>query len=335
MKEKQRLPGKHVLIFSGTFIVYLAGFGLMFIKGATHIAALIGILPVIAAAFFWGTLSGILAGFIIGPVTLLYTYILDHSYFEKTPVSYVITGSFLFMIVGLIVGRIVELNKKLKTEIQQRCLFENALKKSEELYRLLFNTGNDIVAVYSLTKDYLPLNFIDVNDAACKFLGYSREELLKMSPLDISATADQRNNSKIQESLRKHKSARFKQRVIAKNGKKYLVEINGSIFEYNHQKMMLSIARDITEQECIQAALAESEKRLKEAERHSHIGSYEFEVPNGKVIWSKETFRITGSLDEKELLLKEIHHRVKNNLTLISGILNLERERLHDSHDCA
>ncbi len=42
------------------------------------------------------------------------------------------------------------------------------------------------------------------------------------------------------------------------------------------------------------------------------------------------TQKMQKAIEEKELLLKEIHHRVKNNLQLISGIINLQMDKIED-----
>jgi len=47
----------------------------------------------------------------------------------------------------------------------------------------------------------------------------------------------------------------------------------------------------------------------------------------GEIVAKK---RLTAALEERETLLKEIHHRIKNNMQLISSILNLQKEQIQD-----
>lgn len=54
--------------------------------------------------------------------------------------------------------------------------------------------------------------------------------------------------------------------------------------------------------------------------------AYGLDITNIK----KQEILIKDSLEEKESLLGEIHHRVKNNLTLVLGLVEMQRERLED-----
>ena len=60
-----------------------------------------------------------------------------------------------------------------------------SLKRNEERYRLLFNSGNDVACVYQLRHGELPGRFIEANTVALQKLGYLRQDLSTLTPLDF------------------------------------------------------------------------------------------------------------------------------------------------------
>jgi len=87
----------------------------------------------------------------------------------------------------------------------------------------------------------------------------------------------------------------------------------------------ICIMRDITE------------RKRTESELENHRRNLEFLVDERTSRLSKEIaenkaaqLRLANSLEEKELLLKEVHHRVKNNMQVISSLLNIQAESITD-----
>src|SRR5690606_16218176 len=72
--------------------------------------------------------------------------------------------------------------------LRERLAGAEALRETENRFQLLFNAGPDAVFLHEPTgPDNRPGRFIEVNAIACQRLGYTREELLRLSPADIDA----------------------------------------------------------------------------------------------------------------------------------------------------
>jgi PAS domain S-box-containing protein len=148
------------------------------------------------------------------------------------------------------------------------------LKESEEQYRLLFNNSNDALFVHGLTEENLPEKFIQVNEVACKMLGYTEEELKNLSPYEINAQEEKHKIQSHIKNIKKKGHFLFETTLITKNKKLISVEIHSRLFMHKNKYKVLSIVRDISARKAIEARqslLLEILKLLNEITIHKNI----------------------------------------------------------------
>ncbi|MFC1833099.1 PAS domain S-box protein [Thermodesulfobacteriota bacterium] len=140
--------------------------------------------------------------------------------------------------------------------IVERIGIEEALRDSEKRYRTLYDSVADAVFVHEVIRDGSLGRFLEVNEVACSQLGYSREELLCMSPLDIDSPESPLETGPIIERLAAGKRVTFEQIHVTKDGRRLPVEIHAKPFDLDGNPVVISLVRDISERREFEEMLA-------------------------------------------------------------------------------
>jgi PAS domain S-box-containing protein len=143
---------------------------------------------------------------------------------------------------------------------------EEALRKSEAQYRLLFESNPQAMWVYDLTT----LRFLAVNDAAVRHYGYSRTEFLEMTIKDIRPPEDIKllENYLATESDEVANAGEWRHRK--KDGTVINVDITSSRLTFGGRPAEFVLAHDITERKKAETALRISEDRYRDLVDNSH-----------------------------------------------------------------
>jgi len=194
----------------------------------------------------------------------------------------------------------------------------NNIKESEEKFKSVFEAANVGKSITSLTGD------IEVNEAFCKMLGYTREELKHKKWQDLTPEEEISSNEKFLQQLLKGEkdSVRYEKRYICKNKTHVWVDLSVSIQKESSGNPLYYIATmiDITNRKQL-----EEEHRLAE-----ELFSNTFQIgPTGMTITRNSDGKF---IDANESFCKMIEYNRDEIIGQTSVSLNLwmpeERKRM-------
>jgi len=172
----------------------------------------------------------------------------------------------------------------------ERIKVEAMLTESEKKYRELMETAKDAIFIADAGTGIL----IDANKSAEELIGRTRDEIIGMHQNRLHPDGNTENYfHTFDEAAGSDQPVIEDRYVLHKDGRSVPVDISTNVVTSGDRKLVQGIYRDITERK-----IAEDQ--------------------------------IKSSLKEKEVLIKEIHHRTKNNMQVISSLLNLQSELIKD-----
>ena len=181
------------------------------------------------------------------------------------------------------------------------------------MYETSHQSHDELQAIYDgmvdglLIADVETKRFVRANPAICQMLGYSEEELLSLSVMDIHPAEEL---PAVLEKFQAQAAGRIRINedapVLRKDGTVVYADITGEAITYHERPCLIKFFRDITERKRTEAALRESNERVRTI-CDSALDAVVMVDPNGKALyWNPAAERMFGySCDE--MLGRDVH----------------------------
>mgnify|MGYP006281491591 CR=1 FL=1 len=141
---------------------------------------------------------------------------------------------------------------------------------------------------------------VEVNDALCRNLGYSRDELLGMRIHEIDALESAREVRRKMEETVARGGARFTTQHRRKDGSLMDVEVSATFLDVEGGRFFVFL-RDLTPYRKAQDALREERRRLANIIEGTNVGTWEWNVQTGETVFDERWAAMVGyTLEELE-----------------------------------
>jgi PAS domain S-box-containing protein len=162
-------------------------------------------------------------------------------------------------------------NCVLARDITERKKAEEELIESESLFRGMFNDHSAVMLLIDPDTGQI----IKANQSAVRYYGYTLEKILQMKIQQLNMSSLEQITEQMHSALKKQINI-FEFRHLLADGQVRDVEVHSTPITIQHQKLLFSIIRDITERKRAEEALQESLTRYNELATNVPVGVYVF-----------------------------------------------------------
>ncbi len=212
-------------------------------------------------------------------------------------------------------------------DITERKRAEEAVRQSEEKFRMVFENVFDGICIYSEDPDPYKRRLIECNERYAALAGRSREELLQLgSTQELQKTLEAKANDNRVESLAKGKAYQGSFSWIRPDGKDNIIEFVGVPITWQGKSLSIGIDRDITERK-------QMEEGLRQMQKLEGLGTlaggiaHDFNNILGIILaYITSIKRFKGDTKKLELAIDTITKAVDRGKTLVQQILTFARK---------
>lgn len=220
--------------------------------------------------------------------------------------------------------KLQELNQELENLVKQRTL---ALRQSEEKLAKAFRSSPNPITITKLDDG----THIEINDAFCQMTGYTMEEIIGSTAIDLGLWADPKNRERLFQLLRESGRVRnYELESRNKSGEIRTALLSAEILDLDGEICLLSVSQDISDRKQIEIEL----QQAKEAADTANLAksqflanmSHELRTPLNAIIGFSQLLGRDSSLKpEQQEYLEIINRSGEHLLGLINNILQLSK----------
>ncbi len=184
-------------------------------------------------------------------------------------------------------------------DVTEKMTVEIKIRQSEQKFRSLFENAPDPIILLTLDG-----NIVDANPAASKILGYESSELKNMKMLDLNTEEFKPKVNERLATLHKEGKLFFGTSHYSKQGTILHFEINSTLLEFEGEKRILSVYRDITARMKTEAELRESQEHFRLIYNLSPHAIAITEIETGRFVEINEAYQNILSYRRDEIIGK-------------------------------